>query len=111
MNINQLTETNPIELARAVLTADDVQDFPIIHYAASQLLNALKTFEVEASYFEYEEEETLVRDFAIGDRLELLDGRVGVLTHVGLSIRYLTADDRSLIPIHGNEYARLHEPE
>jgi hypothetical protein len=56
MNINQLTETNPIELARAVLTADDVQDFPIIHYAASQLLNALITFEVEASYFEYEEE-------------------------------------------------------
>jgi hypothetical protein len=57
MNINQLTETNPIELARAVLTADDVKDFPIIHYAASQLLNALVTFEVEASYFEYEDGE------------------------------------------------------
>ena len=55
--ISQLTQTNPIELARAVLTADDVQDFPIIHYAASQLLNALKTFEVEASYFEHEGDE------------------------------------------------------
>jgi hypothetical protein len=57
MKINQLTETDPIELARAVLTADDVQDFPIIHYAASQLLNALKTFEVEAAYFEYDDAE------------------------------------------------------
>jgi hypothetical protein len=55
MNINQLTETNPIELARAVLTADDVKDFPIIHYAAVQLLNALVTFEMEASYFEYDD--------------------------------------------------------
>jgi hypothetical protein len=62
MKISQLTETNPIELARAVLTADDVKDFPIIHYAAVQLLNALKTFEVEASYFEYEEPDEVAAD-------------------------------------------------
>ena len=158
MKINQLTQTDPIELARAVLTADDVRDFPIIHHAAVQLLDKLKQFEVEASYFEYDEfpsqgwcepddvaadsdcpfcgsvagqqcsdittnteiasvvhiermseaDETLVRDFAIGDRLELLDGRVGVLTHVGIAVRYLTADDGSTIPVHGNTEARLH---
>ena len=56
MKINQLTQTDPIELARAVLTADDVQDFPIMHYAASMLLDAFITFEQEYSYFEYEEQ-------------------------------------------------------
>jgi hypothetical protein len=104
MKISQLTQTDPIELARAVLTADDVADFPIIHHAASQLLNALKQFDIELSYFEYEEQ-TLVRDFALGDRLRLVNGRVGVLTHVGIAVRYLTADDGSMIPVHGNTEA------
>ena len=57
MKISQLTQTDPIELARAVLTADDVQDFPIIHHAAIELLDKLKQFEVEYSYFEFDDEE------------------------------------------------------
>jgi hypothetical protein len=57
MKISQLTQTDPIELARAVLTADDVAEFPIIQHAAIELLDKLKRFEVEFSYFEYDDGE------------------------------------------------------
>ena len=130
MKINQLTQTDPIELARAVLTADDVQDFPIIHHAAIELLDKLKQFEVEYSYFEYEDgsiggmeldephefqrHPRLVRDFVIGDRLEMADGRVGTLTHEAFCgdgvMKYVTTDDGIIISVSGNG-ARLHVSE
>jgi hypothetical protein len=40
-----------------VLTADDVAEFPIIQHAAIELLDKLKRFEVEFSYFEYDDGE------------------------------------------------------
>jgi len=79
-----------------------------IGWAAAQYLEALAHLRQEMLIGG---EALAIAQFNVGDRVRLWDGAVGTLTHIGISVYYVTLENGGMMPISHNEFAELADDE